>query len=960
MQNNQLENERPIDKVAKESYSWLGKSYVFINKTKIKTWQGVFLIAFLTGLAVATMMMVSTGFHSSSSAADNCSSCFKGVCDGKCDPKKEGSDCPDCFVPSICGNEVVEPGEECDLIDLANKNCESLSFVGGDLSCSTSCIYDVSACFGEEGGCGDGHCDGTTENCNTCPDDCGSELTSYCGDGVCNIGEDCSTCSQDCVSGILDSQATCDTCFKGTCDGRCNASQEGADCLDCTQEESFCCGDGDFYDSSYCGLGAGSQGGLISCCGDGYCGGSEGVLTCGTDCAPCIDSDGGANYSIFGATFGFDAYGGDINRIATYSDQCDGAEGLMEFYCNYQNDPHGGAGYISMENASCDYGCESGACQEATVCKDSDNGDYFTAGTIIGQDSYGGDSYGVATYVDQCDGTEGLMEFYCEYQNDPHGGAGYVTMENISCDYGCVEGACVKSIYAEPGEEIIWEGAGTGGGYDITGINNAGQVVGTDENMSFVYTDGYFDDTEWISGEFPRFYSINNLGEVGGSYRFALQEGEEGFVYKDGNFMPIYPSNFTVFDMNDNDVKLVGVETEQERYLLIASRTESIVYNGIEEGMDPKASAINNDGHIVGDVWWSGQKGFYYDGQTFTFLEFPGAEYTRAISINNNDKVVGVYTDFSGNDYGFVYYKGEYRAIEHGISDCSYIVVSDINDSDQITISCHDGTKRRGYVARLAAYSFEQLDWEAGLNCSGPNINNAGQVVGTDGNLSFIYTNGVFEDSEYISGQFIQYFSINNLGEVGGSYRFSLENREDGFVYKDGVYTNIEPDGYRVFDINDNGLKLVGRETEQERYLHSGTALTPIVYNGIEDGMKPKANAINNDGHIVGTVWWSGQKGFYYDGQTFTFLEFPGAEYTDAFSVNNNGKVVGMYADQFGDDHGFVYYDGIYNTVDMVVNGYKQQYSYITDINDNDVIVGEYTGSDIYGTKQFCVVGQPN
>ncbi len=63
--------QRPIDEAVKESYSWLGKSYVFIKKTKIKTWQSIFVLAFLTGVSVALTWSMSSGVHPYSSAASN-------------------------------------------------------------------------------------------------------------------------------------------------------------------------------------------------------------------------------------------------------------------------------------------------------------------------------------------------------------------------------------------------------------------------------------------------------------------------------------------------------------------------------------------------------------------------------------------------------------------------------------------------------------------------------------------------------------------------------------------------------------------------------------------------------------------------------------------------------------------------------------------------------------------------
>lgn len=47
---------------------------------------------------------------------------------------------------SICGNDIIEGGENCEGSNLNGKSCQDLGFGGGTLSCDISCSYDVSAC----------------------------------------------------------------------------------------------------------------------------------------------------------------------------------------------------------------------------------------------------------------------------------------------------------------------------------------------------------------------------------------------------------------------------------------------------------------------------------------------------------------------------------------------------------------------------------------------------------------------------------------------------------------------------------------------------------------------------------------------------------------------------------------------------------------------------------------------
>jgi len=84
--------------------------------------------------------------------------------DGICGPGENGVNCPeDC---AVCGNGVLEPGEECDDGNIAP----------GD-GCSATCTLEAF--------CGDSICGPGETNLN-CPEDC-----AVCGDGTLDAGEEC-------------------------------------------------------------------------------------------------------------------------------------------------------------------------------------------------------------------------------------------------------------------------------------------------------------------------------------------------------------------------------------------------------------------------------------------------------------------------------------------------------------------------------------------------------------------------------------------------------------------------------------------------------------------------------------------------------------------------------------------------------------------------------------------------
>ncbi len=46
----------------------------------------------------------------------------------------------------LCGNDVIDSGEQCDQGNLNNQTCASQGFVGGTLKCGANCQFDTSGC----------------------------------------------------------------------------------------------------------------------------------------------------------------------------------------------------------------------------------------------------------------------------------------------------------------------------------------------------------------------------------------------------------------------------------------------------------------------------------------------------------------------------------------------------------------------------------------------------------------------------------------------------------------------------------------------------------------------------------------------------------------------------------------------------------------------------------------------
>ncbi|MBI1969855.1 hypothetical protein HYS48_04125 [Candidatus Woesearchaeota archaeon] len=57
-------------------------------------------------------------------------------------------DTEDSSCPNRCGNNIIDPGEECDGGNLNGKNCRILEFDGGDLACKAECLFNTDGCIG--------------------------------------------------------------------------------------------------------------------------------------------------------------------------------------------------------------------------------------------------------------------------------------------------------------------------------------------------------------------------------------------------------------------------------------------------------------------------------------------------------------------------------------------------------------------------------------------------------------------------------------------------------------------------------------------------------------------------------------------------------------------------------------------------------------------------------------------
>jgi probable HAF family extracellular repeat protein len=175
---------------------------------------------------------------------------------------------------------------------------------------------------------------------------------------------------------------------------------------------------------------------------------------------------------------------------------------------------------------------------------------------------------------------------------------------------------------------LLHPGVSLGGAIGIwpTGINNAGQIVGSffdfasGVHVGFLFSGGVFTDLRdpaVTAGTFAAgtlATNINNAGQIVGYYYSSSHA--HGFVLNNGTYT-------TLDDPLGTDTYITGE---------------------------------NDNGQIVGhytDLSGS-EHGFLYAGGTFTTLDNPSGSRTELNGINNAGDIVGTYFDSAGLPHGFI------------------------------------------------------------------------------------------------------------------------------------------------------------------------------------------------------------------------------------------------------------------------------------------------------------------
>jgi probable HAF family extracellular repeat protein len=177
--------------------------------------------------------------------------------------------------------------------------------------------------------------------------------------------------------------------------------------------------------------------------------------------------------------------------------------------------------------------------------------------------------------------------------------------------------------------------------------------------------------------------------------------------------------------------------------------------------------------------------GFFRDRKgKCTILDFPGANLTEAIGVNDDGQVVGDYTDANGIFHGFFWDAGQFLTIDVPFPEARLTAASGINNVGQIVGFYFDNNvtelfpngHAHGFLFDNGI--FTRIDFPDAVATFPGDLNDEGQIVGTFAadadsiGRSFVLDAGTFTtfDAPFSGVVATQVSGINNRGQIVGRY----------------------------------------------------------------------------------------------------------------------------------------------------------------------------------------------
>jgi probable HAF family extracellular repeat protein len=272
-----------------------------------------------------------------------------------------------------------------------------------------------------------------------------------------------------------------------------------------------------------------------------------------------------------------------------------------------------------------------------------------------------------------------------------------------------------------------------------------------------------------------------------------------------------------------------------------------------------------------------------------------------------------------------------------------------------ITLASLIGSTARAQTSTdVPQFRFRTIDFPEGTATQAFGINERGDVVGeyTDaaGNVhGFLWSNGNFSSIDYPGAALTSTRGINDAGEIVGAFSTAGDlDHAHGYTLQNGIYTQHDFPGSPdtdILGIDESGdiTGSFGRKNQTEAgYLtNRGRYNSFVVPGSAANSTGP--HGINDNLQVVGfytdAVNSAVSHGFLKKGEQFTTIDYPDANTTGLFGINEHGEIVGSCNCIDGSGHSFMFANGTFTVITYPV---ANSFTKARGINDRQQIVGFY------------------
>jgi len=248
---------------------------------------------------------------------------------------------------------------------------------------------------------------------------------------------------------------------------------------------------------------------------------------------------------------------------------------------------------------------------------------------------------------------------------------------------------------------------------------------------------------------------------------------------------------------------------------------------------------------------------------------------------------------------------------------------------------------------QTTTYAFQEINYPGDTFTQLLGINNNGVIAGYHGatvNSGFVLTlPNQFVTENYPGSAQTQVIGIDSEGYTAGFY-IDGANTNHGFVDIRNNFTTVDYPGTtfnQLLGINDK-MVAVGYYADSNNNDHAYEFQAGVFTLIQTPGASSQAVGIDHAGDVVG---FYDTHGFYLPvNGTLVTLDFPEAQSTGAFGINNLNQIVGSYTDAKGNMHGFLY-DIKSKNFQSVNDPHGVDSTLVNGINDQGKIVGFWNDS---------------